>query len=423
MKRLNKIILSLVLVAIILSLTVVSVSADTFEWTMEIGEDLSLGLSDTPYESSDTSVVEIEHDGGNKYTAVAVGEGTAKITGGTWMGHKGTTYKITVHGPAAEGFLKIFDPFGDGLSLGGILWGLPFIIIPLFIACIFVLVFASIAKARKLDNAMHNISANPCQETAEAAVLQFTKINFFVRINLSMGSDSRGTHYTMWRDVFNHTVLPCPAIRMDTKEALRQALVRMNTHHLLPVAPVASAEEKAAAEKAAKDDFGAGGEANVWHNLKTMTGCDVYKDVKISTGATHSQIDAVVVDPQRGIYLVEVKSVGGVYAADGNKYINYNHLDQDPTNQIFRHENDFNAYIQELHLSDKLKNLLVFSWPDKEERRLLDRNSFPPMPYDMITLEQLLGYFRAQPLNPIPEPERKLLAEKLRNCSADYYIR
>ena len=126
MKHLARIILPLVLVAIILSLTVVSVSADTFEWTMEIGEDLSLGLSDTPYESSDTSVVEIEHDGGNKYTAVAVGEGTAKITGGTWMGHKGTTYKITVHGPAAEGFLKIFDPFGDGLSLGGILWGLPY---------------------------------------------------------------------------------------------------------------------------------------------------------------------------------------------------------------------------------------------------------------------------------------------------------
>lgn len=423
MKRLTKFILPLMLVAMILSLTVVTVAADTFEWTMEIEETLSLSLSTTPYESSDTSVVKIEHDGGNKYTAVAVGEGTAKITGGTWMGHKGTEYKITVHGPAAEGFLKIFDPKGDGISLGGILWGLPFILIPAFIACIFVLVFASIAKARKLDNAMHNISATPCQQTAEAALAQFTKINFFVRINLSMGSDSRGTHYTMWRDVFNNTVIPSPAIRMDTKEALRQALVRMNTHHLLPVTPVVSREEKAAARKVAQDNFGAGGEANVWHNLKTMSNCDVYKDVKISTGDTHSQIDAIVVDPQRGIYLVEVKSVGGVQATDGNKYISYNHLDGDPTNQIFRHENDFNTCFRELGLSGNVKNLLVFSWPDKEERRLLDRNSFPAMPYDMITLEQLLGYFRAQPLNPIPEPERKLLAERLRNCSADYYIR
>lgn len=85
------------LIALLMFSLSVTAYASDFSWDMEIGETFSLGFSDTPYVSNDTSVVEIRHEGGVKYTAVAVGKGTAKITGGTWMGHNQDDYIITVY--------------------------------------------------------------------------------------------------------------------------------------------------------------------------------------------------------------------------------------------------------------------------------------------------------------------------------------
>lgn len=64
---------------------------------MIVGDSLSLMLSDTPYVSSDPSVVEIVHKDDCRYAAVAVGKGTATITGGTWMGHDQDDYILTVY--------------------------------------------------------------------------------------------------------------------------------------------------------------------------------------------------------------------------------------------------------------------------------------------------------------------------------------
>ena len=242
MKRLFAVILLIALMACTL---VIPAAAATFEWPMEVGDDLSLSASDTPYVSSDTSVVEIRHDGGTHYTAIAVGPGTATLTGATWMGAKSQDYLITVKDPAANSqpslnpsqlmqepdtnglFKKVFS-----ISPGFTLF---FVAVSLFIACLFVLIFASIGKARKLDTAMANIQANPCQETADAAVKEFTKINKFVKMNLSMGGDNRGTHFTMWRKTFNHVVVPCNKITPETKNALRLALISMTTHGLREV--------------------------------------------------------------------------------------------------------------------------------------------------------------------------------------------
>ena len=94
----------------LLTLTMVALpvsAAHRFDWSMEIGETLSLGHSDTPYVSSDTDVVVVEYDGGSRYTARAVGKGTAVLTGATWMGHEGTEYEITVRRYGPDEIAKI----------------------------------------------------------------------------------------------------------------------------------------------------------------------------------------------------------------------------------------------------------------------------------------------------------------------------
>ena len=101
-KTVKKIIVLVVTLIMMASLFVTAYAASRFEWTMEVGDTLSLGLSDTEYKSSNESVVVVEYDGNHKYTAVAVGRGKAEITGGTWMGHKSTEYYITVSGSPFE---------------------------------------------------------------------------------------------------------------------------------------------------------------------------------------------------------------------------------------------------------------------------------------------------------------------------------
>lgn len=71
-------------------------SPDKFSWPLDVGDSFSLAFSDKPYVSSDTSVVEIHSEGGNAYTAIAVGEGEAIITGGSLNGRSNLIYVLTV---------------------------------------------------------------------------------------------------------------------------------------------------------------------------------------------------------------------------------------------------------------------------------------------------------------------------------------
>lgn len=405
MKKMTKRIVAVLMAMLLISALALPVAAaQRYEEHMVVGETKSLMLSSTPYESSDPDVVRVDHDGGSNYTAVAVGKGTATLTGATWMGAKGSEYEITVHKT------KIGYTVGSVGGFGGAM----FVIVPVFMVVVFITLVASIIKAKKLDSSIHNLTNNPCQATAEAAIKAFNGVKGLVRINLSLGGDSRGVHFTMWRDCFNRVVIPSRNIRPETKEALRQALVRMNTHSLLAVPNEAQA-------KAAAEAFGIGGEDNVWHNLKTLPGCDVYRNVRITNGNTASEIDAVIVDQNRGIFLVEVKSVGGVRGNDGNKYITYAELREDPTNQILRHRNDFTAFFSGMAAGTQIKSVLVFSWPYGDERRFVVPNSFPQVPYDIITVEQLLGYCQTQVGALLTNEERQMLADRLRPCSREYF--
>jgi hypothetical protein len=293
-----------------------------------------------------------------------------------------------------------------------------FIILGLIVA-IWILVIASLKKSRQLDRAMQDIQNNPCQANAEAAVAAFSHINPLVRFNLSSGGDKRGVHFTMWREIFNNVLIPCNTVRPETKEALRKALVALNTHSLAPVMHTQTAEEA----KEAADAFGQGGEDNVWHNLKSLQGCDVYRNVKLTNDHTDSEIDAVIVDEAKGIFLIEIKSAGGVKMPDGSKVIQFQKLKEDPSNQIYRHEFDFKACFENLGIDRAIQNVLVFSWPNGDTRRMVDRSTFPRADYDILTVEELMRYYRTRDTNPLSPHQKAELTAKLETCSAEKIIR
>ena len=124
-----------------------------------------------------------------------------------------------------------------------------------------------------------------------------------------------------------------------------------------------------------------------------------------------------------GIFLFETKSIGGVFDVDGNKVIRYDQLREDPSNQIYRHEYDFVKYFADIGIGKRIKNFLVFSWPHHDTRRWVDNNTFPKTDYDIITVEQLGGFFRMQSHVAITREQRNAIAAKLKSCSGECIVR
>jgi len=344
---------------------------------------------------------------------------------------------------------KTFSNFGKQFSFVSL--ALPIVFCIIFL--VFVLVIASAIKSKQLDNAMHHLSTNPCEETAQYAVRKFSRINFFVRWNLSLGSDTRGVHFTYWKSVFNGKVIPSKNIEKATKEKLRAALVKLNTWDLLHVNPISAKDyaRRRAREldmeehkmhgrmedtfdnqpwdedddRIAAEIFGKDGEDHVWHNLKTLatrSDCDVYRNVRIRNAGTTSEIDAVVVAENGGVFLLEIKSLGGKRGTDNYKHIAFNTLKEDPSNQIVRHQLDFIAYFKELNLTECITNVLVFSWPHNDERRIVDRETFSHMPCEVLSVEQLLNYLTTQTKHRLSAETRQAIAAKLGGISGQKSI-
>ena len=88
----------LLLITMILSLCVTAFAAGhTERERLLVGERKRLSFSDTPYISSNPSVVQIVQESSSTYYAVGVGIGKAEVTGGTWMGFPQDSYLISVH--------------------------------------------------------------------------------------------------------------------------------------------------------------------------------------------------------------------------------------------------------------------------------------------------------------------------------------
>ena len=142
MKKTLKLIIPFLLVFVTVFTLSITAGASDFERDLEIGQEWSLPFSETDYVSSDTSVVEIIYEGDYDYTAVAIGPGTAKITGGTWGSSYGNEYTINVSRPS------LIDTMIDnpifGVTLGSIAYIVQMGVVFLLIAVCLSLVIAEI---------------------------------------------------------------------------------------------------------------------------------------------------------------------------------------------------------------------------------------------------------------------------------------
>lgn len=86
MKKMTKRMVVILMAMLLIATCVLPVAAEQIQRNLKVGESLNLGYSSTPYASSNPGVVRVESDGDKSYTAVAVGEGTVMLTGGTWAG-------------------------------------------------------------------------------------------------------------------------------------------------------------------------------------------------------------------------------------------------------------------------------------------------------------------------------------------------
>lgn len=335
-------------------------------------------------------------------------------------------------------FSSVFGAFGSVFTVVAILVGLGVLLVVLK----HVLQWRGRQKGRQLDRAMCALKERPCGETAEAAVREFSRVNRLVRFAMSLGGDSTGVHFDYWRQVFNGIVIPSDNISDTTKRALKDVLLRFGTRDLRMVKTnhvfdrhrhIAKEQdmmhremrffeddanmfaEELDGEEAARA-FGEGGEESVWHNLQTLAtrpDCDVYRNVRIRNAGTTSEIDAVVVAENGGVFLLEIKSFGGKRGTDHYKHITFDTLKEDPSNQIVRHQLDFIAYFKELNLAECITNVLVFSWPHKDERRIVDRKTFSHMPCEVLSVEQLLSYLTTQTKHSLSAETRQAIAAKL----------
>ena len=289
---------------------------------------------------------------------------------------------------------------------------------------IFTHIVLAIVKSQKINKAMREISFLPNEQTVYQAIDVLENTKGLVKYMVSSAGRSRGVHFEMWRDVFNNVVIPCSYIKPEVKRELREQLVKFNTYGLRNVTathnpvrtPVQTTAQTPEEAQLAAKNFGIGGEDNVWHNLKVLASqptCDVYRNVKIDNGTTSSEIDAVIVDENKGVFLIEIKSLGGRRAVDGFKHIAFSDLKYDPSNQIIRHQYDFTSCFSDINLNGKVRNVLVFSWPNGEERRIVDKATFSSMPYDVISIEQLLTYYQTSSSLAITSEERKLIASRM----------
>lgn len=237
MKKTLRIFVTLLSVLLLLSATAFSSSAAEFDFEAEIAdfsetalntETLTVGETHQPtaavwlsnpnckYYVSDSSVISVNGRG----IVTAKAEGTSYVA---FVALGGMSQIYCYHVEEA-GFFSFLSGIG--------IWS--FIVFCLILG-VFVLLIASVIKSVKLDRAMRAVSSHPCEETARAALEEFSKINPIVRFNLSMGSDTRGVHFTYWRSVFNSVIAPSSAISGETKQALKESLERLNTWGLRSV--------------------------------------------------------------------------------------------------------------------------------------------------------------------------------------------
>ena len=178
--------------------------------------------------------------------------------------------------------------------------------------------------------------------------------------------------------------------------------------------------------QAAREAFGRGGEDNVWHSLKSLPDFgtyDVFRDIRIDGTENSNQIDAIVLSETGGVFLLEVKSIGGQKDRSGVRVVSLNQMKEDPCNQILRHRAAFLRKFEKfLPSPDSVRDLLVISYPHGDERRTVNTESFRGNPYDVVSVDRLLAYFTTQKGAALTPAQRQLLTQQLVACCKEFVL-
>lgn len=428
---------AIILVALVLmTMAIPTLAAEDFDFEPYISDfapttftdvTLNVGETDIPTASvhlssgkgevhcSNEAVVKVNSKG----VVTAVGEGTAYVVIIADHGED-YTYRYTVTTESQTDNSQMMELPSHKELLDSVTADSPFSGIFSLVSVGSVLIFAffvlalsfiisAICRVNKLNKALDAAISNPCQETAENVIEACGRFKGLYRINMNFPFESM-------RNAFNEYLNPCPSIRTETKQELRMRLAELDTRGLHPV-------EKTAAEvRVLTDAFGQAGEQNVWHNLSGMFAMgkyDIYRNVKLP-GA---EIDAIVVAENGGVFLLEVKSVGGRRLNENFKLVSYQDLKEDPGNQMIRHKAAFVNAMSHIGIgTEQIRDVLVLSYPHGQERRMVDYDTFPRSFYQVVEVDRLLGYLTENKQAVIDLQTRKAIAQKLMPCSQESLV-
>lgn len=298
----------------------------------------------------------------------------------------------------------------------GFIFGIPLFLFFIPLVCAFLwMIYICTRFAAKIKE----LHRNPCQETADALLGLMQDWGNFTHLLLRSNMIKFGVKSAMIRETYNRGVYPNRQIAIPTKQRLYLHFIRLNIWDLRE--PSFPAKTTQTAQPAGNsDDHGKLGEENVWRTIKDLPNLgqfDVFFDVNIAG----SQIDAVVVAQNGGVFLMEVKSWGGQYVTTPRneeekrkmvKIVSYDLTNPDMIRvpgQLAHHRSSFNRVFSGLQLSDRqIHDVLVISYPYNDTVRVVDANSFPE-DYRVVAVHDLTNWLPKQTAPALTAAQRQQL--------------
>lgn len=250
---------------------------------------------------------------------------------------------------------KKFHPYWFGM-LGG----------PFFF--IFALLISAGIKATKFKTVMARFDANKTEENAIRVFNELNTVGTCQKFIFKSGSMSNCSP-AMWLAFFNGRLNPCPHISSEIKKEIKELIVGLGVFGL----------DEVCEHTLTGDELGKLSEENVWFTLSQITSrgkYNVFSNIRMpydSVSQKSQQFDNIIVC-RKGVFLIEVKSKGGVA--------------QSHSQQIGMHEA---AFLQNF-TNIAYKNLLVISWP-RGQQTFINAADLPTSSlYAALTVDNLYEY-------------------------------
>ena len=245
------------------------------------------------------------------------------------------------------------------------------LLIPLGPLFLIIVGLSTVAKVGKLKNAIARFDASKNEESAIFLYNELITTNglhmFFFK---AAASQTHPIPTQKWTFVFNKLVNPCENVTLETKKDIKNCLISFGAYGL---------DEVDEHKYITGDELGKLSEENVWFTLSQITSrgkYNVFSNIRMpynSVSQKSQQIDNIIVC-RKGVFLIEVKSIGGVA--------------QSHSQQIGMHEA---AFLQNF-TNIAYKNLLVISCP-RGQQTFINAADLPTSSlYAALTVDNLYEY-------------------------------